>query len=77
MYFLTAGMLVKSNPAFVQASGLSPDKIINGAGIINNLIPVTLGNIVGGAVLVGFTYYATYKYSPSKIKDSSCDVKAS
>jgi len=45
-------------------------------GIINNLIPVTLGNIVGGAVLVGFTYYVAYKYSPSKSKDNSCDVKA-
>jgi Formate/nitrite family of transporters len=35
-----------------------------------------LGNIVGGAVLVGFTYYVAYKYSPSKSKDNSCDVKA-
>ena len=74
MYFLTAGIFAKSNPAFVQASGLSPEKIINGAGIINNLIPVTLGNIVGGAVLVGFTYYAAYKYKPSTVKETAARV---
>lgn len=28
--------------------------------IINNLIPATLGNIVGGAVLVGFIYWYVY-----------------
>lgn len=71
MYFLTAGMLAKSNPAFVQASGLSPEKLVNGAGIINNLIPVTLGNIVGGAVFIGVTYYAAYKYNPSAAKQSA------
>ncbi|KZL93348.1 formate/nitrite transporter family protein [Clostridium magnum] len=75
MYFLTAGMFAKSNPAFVQASGLSPEKIINGAGIINNLIPVTLGNIVGGALLVGFTYYVAYKYNPSTAKESATSVE--
>lgn len=29
--------------------------------IINNLIPATLGNIVGGSVLVGFLYWFAYK----------------
>jgi formate/nitrite transporter FocA (FNT family) len=29
-------------------------------GIIHNLVPVTLGNIVGGAVMVGFTYWVIY-----------------
>ena len=28
--------------------------------LVNNLIPVTLGNIVGGAVLVGLTYWFVY-----------------
>lgn len=74
MYFLTAGIFAKSNPAFVQASGVSPDKLINGAGIIHNLIPVTLGNIVGGAVLVGFTYYTAYKYNSSIGKECNSEV---
>jgi Formate/nitrite family of transporters len=29
-----------------------------------------LGNIVGGAVLVGLAYYAAYKYKPSTVKES-------
>lgn len=74
MYFLTAGIFAKSNPAFVQASGLSPEKIINGAGIINNLIPVTLGNIVGGAIFIGFMYYTAYKYSPSAANKTATGV---
>ena len=28
--------------------------------IVNNLIPVTLGNIIGGAIFVGFIYWFTY-----------------
>ncbi len=74
MYFLTAGIFAKSNAALVQASGLSSDKIINGLGIIHNLIPVTLGNIVGGAVFVGMAYYAAYKYAPAKAQ-KQVDVK--
>lgn len=66
MYFLTAGIFAELNPVYVKASGLAPDKMINGAGIINNLIPVTLGNIVGGAVMVGLAYYVVYKYIPAQ-----------
>ncbi len=32
-----------------------------GAFIINNLIPVTIGNMIGGAVIVPFAYYYAYK----------------
>ena len=28
---------------------------------LNNLIPVTLGNIIGGAILVAGGYYLTYR----------------
>lgn len=44
-----------------------PAAIFNGAPIswidfiINNLIPATLGNIVGGSLLVGFVYWYVYK----------------
>jgi formate/nitrite transporter len=31
------------------------------SGIVHNLVPVTLGNIVGGAGLVGFVYWAIYR----------------
>jgi formate/nitrite transporter len=66
MYFFTAGIFAKSNAAFVKASGVLPDKMINGSKVIHNLIPVTLGNIVGGAVMVGIAYYVVYKHIPAK-----------
>lgn len=57
MYFLPLAWLltVTGNvPAGFNAS------LITIPGIIHNLIPVTLGNIVGGAGLVGVTYWLIY-----------------
>jgi formate transporter len=58
MYFLPlAWLLVQTGnvPANFDASPITM------AGIIHNLIPVTLGNIVGGAGLVGALYWAIYR----------------
>ncbi len=54
MYFIPAGLLASSVYG-IPAEGLS----IFGY-FITNLIPVTIGNIIGGAVFVGATYYAVY-----------------
>ena len=32
-----------------------------GAFVLNNLLPVTIGNIIGGACVVPFAYYYAYK----------------
>ncbi|WP_102399607.1 formate/nitrite transporter family protein [Haloimpatiens massiliensis] len=63
MYYLTIGMFAKTNVLYVQASALGADKLalLGGKSFINNLIPVTLGNIVGGAVLIGGAYFLAYK----------------
>jgi formate/nitrite transporter len=58
MYFLPlAWSLVELGPV--------PDgfdaSMITIPGIVHNLIPVTLGNIVGGAGFVGFVYWAIYR----------------
>ncbi|MGE5390145.1 MAG: formate/nitrite transporter family protein, partial [Deltaproteobacteria bacterium] len=39
--------------------------------LVNNLVPVTLGNIVGGAIFVGSFYWYTYlkKDAPAADKD--------
>lgn len=66
MYFIPVGLLAKSNPVYLKASGLTPDKVVDSAAIINNLIPVTLGNIVGGVFMVGLAYYVVYKYIPAQ-----------
>ena len=58
MYFLPMAWLLKQTgnvPANVDAS------LITASGIIHNLVPVTLGNIVGGAGLVGAVYWTIYR----------------
>jgi formate/nitrite transporter len=63
MYFLPlAWLLVQTGhaPANFDAS------LITIAGIIHNLIPVTLGNIVGGAGFVGAVYWAIYRVAFGK-----------
>jgi formate transporter len=58
MYFLPLAWLLTQTgnvPADFDAS------IITTSGIIHNLVPVTLGNIVGGAGLVGAVYWAIYR----------------
>src|SRR5262245_21314181 len=58
MYFLPMAWLQTVSgkvPAGFDAS------LITVPGIIHNLVPVTLGNIVGGAGLVGFVYWAIYR----------------
>lgn len=63
MYFVPLGIFLVNEPAVVQAAGLSADKLTNlnwVSFVTNNLIPSTLGNIVGGAVLVGFIYWFVF-----------------
>ena len=62
MYFVPMGLLLKGNVDVVAAAGLT-DKLANltwGGFIANNLIPVTLGNIVGGAFFVSTLYWVVY-----------------
>lgn len=62
MYFVPMGIALKANASVVAAAGLT-DKLANltwGGFFVNNLIPVTLGNIVGGAFFVSTLYWAVY-----------------
>ena len=68
MYYLSAGLLAKINPDLVLKTGeslsLSAENL-NNLTIINafndNLVPVTLGNLVGGALFIGAWYWWAYK----------------
>jgi len=62
MYFIPMGLFLKGNSAVVSASGLAGKlSTLNwGSFIVNNEIPVTLGNIVGGAFFVAFLYWMVY-----------------
>jgi formate/nitrite transporter FocA (FNT family) len=64
MYYIPAGIMARSNPVFSELAGLSQemlDKLTWSGFFINNLIPVTLGNIVGGGLFVGMAYWYSYK----------------
>jgi len=62
MYFIPMGLLLKRNTAVVAAAGLS-GKLSNltlQRFFVNNLIPVTLGNIIGGSLFVASVYWLAY-----------------
>ncbi len=62
MYFIPMGLFLKGNIAVVNAAGLAEtiDGLTWSRFLIGNLVPVTLGNIVGGAFFVGGIYYLVY-----------------
>jgi formate transporter len=71
MFMLPMGLLIKTfaGDSFwqgeaIQAAGKSLEdysSITVGAAIWDNLIPVLLGNIVGGAVLVGAYFWSIHR----------------
>ena len=66
MYFVPAGLLIKQSPEALAAAqnvlGQTPDlsRLSIAGFIVNNLLPVTLGNIIGGGFLVGAIYWFVY-----------------
>jgi formate transporter len=61
MYFIPAGVLAKTNQEILKIVGSSIDlSNLNLVGFIFNLVPVTLGNILGGSVFVGMIYWFIY-----------------
>jgi formate/nitrite transporter len=64
MYFIPIGLLIKDfDPAFVSTVGSQVahlDKLTWQAFFFNNLLPVTIGNIIGGTVLVAGFYWLIY-----------------
>jgi len=62
MYFIPMGLFLKGNAAVVNTAGLagSIGNLTWTRFLVVNLVPVTLGNIIGGAVFVGGVYYLAY-----------------
>ena len=62
MYFIPFGMLLRSSPGLSAAAGGGgiPLERLSFSGLAGNLIPVTLGNIVGGTLLVAGLYWFVY-----------------
>lgn len=60
MYYIPAGIFALDNPVLVQQLNWY-------SFLLKNLVPVTLGNIVGGSVLVGIVYWYVYCYNHENV----------
>ena len=66
MYFIPAGLVVKHDPALLQqvaalaGGSLNIDNLSVSTFLLDNLLPVTLGNIIGGGFFVGAVYWFVY-----------------
>jgi formate/nitrite transporter len=64
MYYIPVGILAKQNPQWIAMSGLTAEQLASlnwGTFFTKNLIPVTLGNIVGGTVMVGTLFWVALR----------------
>ena len=79
MYYIPAAIFAAADPAYVQAAqnayGYTANQLeaLNwGNFFVNNLIPVTLGNIAGGMVFVGLPLYLIHS---AKIREEEAQAK--
>lgn len=64
MYYITAGMLAKLNPAYTSVAaeqyGYTKEQLAGlntGSYLLANLVPVTIGNILGGVLCIGLPLF--------------------
>jgi formate/nitrite transporter len=63
LYFIPLGILLKDEDAVLAAGGPASDATANltwTGFLFDNLLPVTLGNLIGGGLLVGAVYWLVY-----------------
>jgi formate/nitrite transporter len=63
MYFIPLGILLKDKDGILAAGGPSADATGNltwSGFLFDNLLPVTIGNLIGGGLLVGAVYWLVY-----------------
>ena len=67
MYYIPAGIFAAHNPLYAAKAtelyGITAEQLsgLNFGTIFSNLIPVTIGNIIGGMVFVGLLYWYLYR----------------
>jgi formate/nitrite transporter len=63
MYFVPLALLLRDDPSMLAATAVGPE-VIGALGwgrfLLGNLLPVTIGNVIGGAVMVGAIYWLVY-----------------
>ncbi|MDR0446549.1 MAG: formate/nitrite transporter family protein [Oscillospiraceae bacterium] len=60
MYYISAGLFAAKSPAYAAAATANLTKLRWDTMFTKNLLPVTIGNIIGGALLVGAAYWFAY-----------------
>ncbi len=61
MYFIPIGLVIKDfDPTFAASTGLDLSNLTWSAFFINNLFPVTIGNILGGSIFVAAIYWMIF-----------------
>lgn len=82
MYYIPAGILAKMNPAWVDQAvvlGVAPDKLdhLNGGTfVVGNLLPVSLGNIVGGSLFVGILYWPSFIFKDAETPHTNMRISS-
>ena len=61
MYLIFLALMLQE---FEGIQAISP--LITGTGFFRNMLPVLLGNLIGGSVLVGFVYHVIYRRNADK-----------
>ncbi|MBP8997375.1 MAG: formate/nitrite transporter family protein [Anaerolineaceae bacterium] len=68
MYLIPAGLLIKSlNPTLFSQVAVDPSAFSLVNFLTQNLIPVTLGNMIGGSLFVGIAYFLIFSSSSSNM----------
>lgn len=76
MYYIPAGLLQATKPEMAEFLGESIQVLSNPSIpeiLYKSFLPVTLGNIVGGALFVGVTYWCLYREKPVVITPEVSD----
>jgi formate transporter len=72
MYFIPAGLILKQNPQVLAAvpdilgGTLDLSRLTIPGFVLNNLLPVTLGNIIGGTFFVGIIHWFLFLRTPAQ-----------
>lgn len=71
MYYIPVGIFAAHNPLYAAKAtelyGITAEQLsgLNFGSMFSNLIPVTIGNIIGGMVFVGLLYWYLYRKKES------------
>jgi formate/nitrite transporter len=62
MFFIPMGLVLQENEGVLAAAGLPATDLshLDVAGMVTNLAASTIGNVIGGSVLVGLVYWFVY-----------------